>query len=85
MYCFFFQIACTAIAAALHYLFLVVFVLMLTQGIEILICVVHVFTTKFRLKLLLPVAWRKFNNNNVCYLRQHMNFLSLFHICQSLL
>ncbi|XP_060579845.1 adhesion G protein-coupled receptor L3-like [Ruditapes philippinarum] len=49
--------ACAAIAAIIQYLFLAVFFFMLLIGIEILICVVHVFVTKFRIKVLLPVAW----------------------------
>ncbi|XP_053397886.1 adhesion G protein-coupled receptor B1-like [Mercenaria mercenaria] len=49
--------ACAAIAAIIQYLFLAVFFFMLLSGIEILICVVHVFVTKFRIKILLPVAW----------------------------
>ncbi|XP_052244854.1 adhesion G protein-coupled receptor L4-like [Dreissena polymorpha] len=49
--------ACVAIAAAIQYFFLAMFFMMLLIGLEILICVVRVFMTKFRTKVLVPLAW----------------------------
>ena len=60
-----FQAACAAIAALIQFFFLVVFFMMLLIGIEILICVVHVFFTKFRVKVFAPIAWCKLNFNLV--------------------
>ncbi|KAL4232623.1 Latrophilin Cytoplasmic C-terminal region [Mactra antiquata] len=51
------RIACIIVAALIQFFFLAVFFFMLLIGIEILICVVHVFMTKFRIKILLPLAW----------------------------
>ncbi|XP_052275197.1 adhesion G-protein coupled receptor D1-like [Dreissena polymorpha] len=48
---------CTAIAVLLQYIYLVVFFLMLAEGIEIGITVPYVFVTKSRLKWILPAAW----------------------------
>ena len=55
-----FQDACTAIAVLLQYIYLVVFFLMLAEGIEIAVMVVYVFTTKSRIKWLIPLAWCKY-------------------------
>ncbi|XP_053392668.1 sushi, von Willebrand factor type A, EGF and pentraxin domain-containing protein 1-like isoform X2 [Mercenaria mercenaria] len=49
--------ACTAVAVLLQYIYLVVFFLMLAEGIEISVTVLYVFTTASRLKWLLPAAW----------------------------
>ncbi|KAK3584429.1 hypothetical protein CHS0354_017709 [Potamilus streckersoni] len=49
--------ACTAVAALLHYFYLVVFFLMLAFGIEIAVSVIYVFATRSRVQWLLPVAW----------------------------
>ncbi|XP_053397807.1 adhesion G protein-coupled receptor L3-like [Mercenaria mercenaria] len=49
--------ACTAIAAFLHYIYLVVFCIMLAEGIQIAMIVLYVFKTKSKLKLLLSIAW----------------------------
>ncbi|WAR07041.1 AGRB3-like protein [Mya arenaria] len=49
--------ACTAIAAIIQFFFLAVFFMMFLIGVEIFICVVHVFVTKFRVKVLVPLAW----------------------------
>ena len=54
-----FQVACTVIAGVLQLLFLVVFFMMLLKGIEILLCVVRLFTIKFPLVPLLIFAWCK--------------------------
>ncbi|XP_053382040.1 CUB and sushi domain-containing protein 1-like [Mercenaria mercenaria] len=48
---------CTAIAAILQYIYLVVFFLMLAEGIEISVKFLYVFTTESRLKWMLPCAW----------------------------
>ncbi|XP_053393402.1 adhesion G protein-coupled receptor L2-like [Mercenaria mercenaria] len=51
------QDVCTTIAVLLQYIYLVVFFLMLAEGIEISVVVLYVFTTKSRLKWILPSAW----------------------------
>ncbi|XP_052245372.1 adhesion G protein-coupled receptor L3-like [Dreissena polymorpha] len=48
---------CAAVAALLHYIYLVVFCLMLAEGIEIVITVVYVFATKSRARPLIILAW----------------------------
>ncbi|XP_052221848.1 adhesion G protein-coupled receptor L3-like isoform X1 [Dreissena polymorpha] len=48
---------CATTAVFLHYIYLVVFCLMLAEGIDIAIMVVYVFNTKSRLKPLLISAW----------------------------
>ncbi|XP_052275320.1 sushi, von Willebrand factor type A, EGF and pentraxin domain-containing protein 1-like [Dreissena polymorpha] len=48
---------CTVMAVLLQYIYLVVFFLMLAEGIEIGITVLYVFVTKSRLKWILPAAW----------------------------
>ena len=53
----FLQDACIAVAALLQYIYLVVFFLMLAEGIEIAVTVLYVFSTKSRIKWLLPAAW----------------------------
>lgn len=49
--------ACTTVAVLLQYIYLVVFFLMLAEGIEIAVTVLYVFSTQSRLKWLLPSAW----------------------------
>ncbi|KAL4217937.1 hypothetical protein ACF0H5_022676 [Mactra antiquata] len=52
------KVICTVIAALLHYIFLVVFCIMLAEGIEIAITVLYVFSTKRPIvKWLLISAW----------------------------
>ncbi|KAH3878461.1 hypothetical protein DPMN_002355 [Dreissena polymorpha] len=48
---------CATTAVFLHYIYLVVFCLMLAEGIDIVIMAVYVFITKSRLKPLLITAW----------------------------
>ena len=48
---------CTAVAVALHYIYLVVFFLMLAESIEIGVTVLYVFPGQSRLKWELPLAW----------------------------
>ncbi|XP_060567799.1 adhesion G protein-coupled receptor L4-like [Ruditapes philippinarum] len=48
---------CTTIAVLLHYIYLVVFFLMLAEAVEISFVVLYVFTTESRLKWILPLAW----------------------------
>ncbi|KAL5009618.1 hypothetical protein ScPMuIL_011923 [Solemya velum] len=48
---------CTAIAALLHYIYLVVFFLMLAEGIEVAVTVLYVFSTKSRVRWMLPLSW----------------------------
>lgn len=55
------QSACVAVAVLIQFFFLVVFFMMLLIGIEILICVIHVFFTKFHVKVFAPLAWSKFD------------------------
>ena len=57
-----FQALCTAMAVLLQYIYLVVFFLMLAEGIEIGITVLYVFVTKSRLKWILPAAWGEHRN-----------------------
>lgn len=56
-----FQIACIIITGVLHYVFLVVFFLMLCNGISVARSVIYVFKTKSRLPIYIAVAWGKFN------------------------
>lgn len=51
------QATCRTIAALLHYTLLVVFCLMLAEGVEITISVKYVFLTKSRLRWMLPLSW----------------------------
>ncbi|XP_053397660.1 adhesion G protein-coupled receptor L3-like [Mercenaria mercenaria] len=51
------SIACAAIAAVLQYIYLVVFSIMLVEGVEIAVTLLVVFKTKSRTKLLLILAW----------------------------
>ncbi|KAH3725459.1 hypothetical protein DPMN_051303 [Dreissena polymorpha] len=78
------KIVCKAIAALLHYIYLVVFCLMLAEGIDLVITVVFVFATKSRLQLLLTAGWvvpaiivgislgitetKGYGNDNFCWL-----------------
>ncbi|WAQ98419.1 AGRL3-like protein [Mya arenaria] len=48
---------CTAIAALLHYIYLVVFCLMLAEGVDIILSVRFVFTTKSKFKWTILAAW----------------------------
>ncbi|KAJ8315270.1 hypothetical protein KUTeg_007420 [Tegillarca granosa] len=48
---------CTAIAALLHYLFLVAFTMMLAEGIEIAVSVLYVFSTRSRIHWMMPCCW----------------------------
>ncbi|XP_052245369.1 adhesion G protein-coupled receptor L4-like isoform X2 [Dreissena polymorpha] len=48
---------CAAVASLLHYIYLVVFCLMLVEGIEIVITVVYVFATKSRARPMIILAW----------------------------
>ena len=56
-----FQIACTVIAALLHYIFLVVFMLMLAEGIQVAYTVIVVFNTHSKTRILLTLAWSMYN------------------------
>ncbi|XP_053398236.1 adhesion G protein-coupled receptor L3-like [Mercenaria mercenaria] len=49
--------ACAAIAAVIQYIYLVVFCIMLVEGIEIAVTVLYVFKTKSRIKIMLVLAW----------------------------
>ncbi|XP_052793458.1 putative adhesion G protein-coupled receptor E4P [Mya arenaria] len=51
------RIVCTTIAALLHYIYLVVFCLMLAEGVDIFMSVRFVFTTKSKFKWIILVAW----------------------------
>ncbi|XP_067675273.1 uncharacterized protein [Haliotis asinina] len=51
------QAVCTAISALLHFFFLVVFFLMLAEGVEVLVSVIYVFNAKSRLRWLLLLSW----------------------------
>ncbi|CAC5379423.1 unnamed protein product [Mytilus coruscus] len=51
------SVVCTAIAVALHYLFLLDFALMLAEGIQVAIMVVIIFRTKSILQWLLPLCY----------------------------
>jgi len=55
--CIPFQIVCTVIAALLHYIFLVVFLLMLAEGIQVAYTVIVVFNTRSKTRILLTLAW----------------------------
>jgi len=44
----------------LQYIYLVVFFLMLSEGIEIAWNMLYVFTSSSRIKWLLPLAWCKY-------------------------
>ncbi|XP_060606054.1 uncharacterized protein LOC132758398 isoform X2 [Ruditapes philippinarum] len=48
---------CAAVAALLHYIYLVVFSFMLAEGIEIFFALVYVFSNKHKTKWIIPVAW----------------------------
>ncbi|XP_069141358.1 uncharacterized protein [Argopecten irradians] len=48
---------CTGFAAVLHYIFLVVFFLMLAEGVEVAFTVLYVFSTRSRIRWLLPLSW----------------------------
>ncbi|XP_053382317.1 adhesion G protein-coupled receptor B3-like isoform X2 [Mercenaria mercenaria] len=51
-------VVCTVIAACLHYIYLVVFSIMLAEGIEMAITVLYVFKTKTsRIRWLLLMSW----------------------------
>ncbi|XP_053398283.1 neurogenic locus Notch protein-like [Mercenaria mercenaria] len=49
--------ACAAIAAVIQYIYLVVFCIMLVEGIELAVTVLYVFKTKSRIKIMLVLAW----------------------------
>ncbi|CAC5376078.1 unnamed protein product [Mytilus coruscus] len=51
------KIACIIITAVLHYVFLVVFFLMLCNGISVARSVIYVFKTKSRLPIYIALAW----------------------------
>ncbi|XP_041363782.1 adhesion G-protein coupled receptor D1-like isoform X2 [Gigantopelta aegis] len=51
------KIACISVAVMLHYFFLVVFFLMLSEAVSLLISIVYVFATSSKLKYLLPLGW----------------------------
>ncbi|XP_063405265.1 adhesion G protein-coupled receptor L3-like [Mytilus trossulus] len=51
------DIACVIITGVLHYVFLVVFFLMLCNGISVARSVIYVFKTKSRLPIYIAVAW----------------------------
>ena len=51
------QDVCTAIAVLLHFAFLVVFFLMLAEGIDIAVSIMYVFATKSRILWLIPLSW----------------------------
>lgn len=54
------QVVCAVIAACLHYIYLVVFCIMLAEGIEMAVTVLYVFKTKVsRVRWLLILAWGK--------------------------
>ena len=48
---------CTVVAAMLHYIYLVVFALMLAEGVEMVYTVVLVFATRSRARILVTVPW----------------------------
>ncbi|XP_041351593.1 uncharacterized protein LOC121370438 [Gigantopelta aegis] len=48
---------CTAISVLLHYFYLVVFFLMLAEGIELFVCVIYVFNMRSRLHWLMLMSW----------------------------
>ncbi|XP_060561246.1 adhesion G protein-coupled receptor L4-like [Ruditapes philippinarum] len=51
------SVACAVIAAVLQYIYLVVFCIMLVEGIGIAITVLYVFKTKSRIRIMLIFAW----------------------------
>ncbi|XP_076078443.1 adhesion G protein-coupled receptor L3-like isoform X4 [Mytilus galloprovincialis] len=51
------DVACIIITGVLHYVFLVVFFLMLCNGISVARSVIYVFKTKSRLPIYIAVAW----------------------------
>jgi len=55
-----FQDLCTTMAVLLHYIYLVVFFLMLAEGIEIGWSMLYVFPRTSRRKWLLLMAWCKY-------------------------
>ncbi|KAH3830592.1 hypothetical protein DPMN_103837 [Dreissena polymorpha] len=50
-------IICTTLASFLHYIYLVVFSLMLVEGIDVAVSILIVFQTKSKLKWMLSAAW----------------------------
>lgn len=76
---YFQQAACSATAAVLHYIFLVVFCIMLVEGTEIAITVLYVFKRKrSRIKLMLILAWGKLFLSWVLFI---YFFFFIFHSC----
>ncbi|XP_052239707.1 adhesion G protein-coupled receptor L3-like isoform X4 [Dreissena polymorpha] len=51
------KIVCTTVASLLHYIYLVVFSLMLVEGIDIAVSILIVFKTKSKLKWMLTASW----------------------------
>ncbi|KAH3824523.1 hypothetical protein DPMN_126360 [Dreissena polymorpha] len=51
------KILCTALASLLHYIYLVVFSIMLVEGIDLALTVLNVFKQKPKLKWMLIAAW----------------------------
>ncbi|KAH3809195.1 hypothetical protein DPMN_137556 [Dreissena polymorpha] len=50
-------IVCTTLASLLHYIYLVVFSLMLVEGIDVAVSILIVFQTRSKLKWMLSAAW----------------------------
>lgn len=59
-YLFYLKNTCTAIAVALHYMFLTDFAMMLAEGILIVRMVIIVFPTKSIVNWLLPACWGEY-------------------------
>ncbi|XP_052215789.1 adhesion G protein-coupled receptor L3-like isoform X2 [Dreissena polymorpha] len=51
------KIVCTTLASLLHYIYLVVFSLMLVEGIDVAVSILIVFQTRSKLKWMLSAAW----------------------------
>ncbi|XP_052282056.1 adhesion G protein-coupled receptor L1-like [Dreissena polymorpha] len=51
------KIVCTTLASLLHYIYLVVFSLMLVEGIDVAVSILIVFKTQSKLKWMLTAAW----------------------------
>ncbi|XP_052286124.1 adhesion G protein-coupled receptor L2-like isoform X3 [Dreissena polymorpha] len=51
------KIICTTLASLLHYIYLVVFSLMLVEGIDVAVSILIVFQTQSKLKWMLSAAW----------------------------
>ncbi|XP_052252954.1 adhesion G protein-coupled receptor E4-like isoform X2 [Dreissena polymorpha] len=51
------KILCKALASLLHYIYLVVFSLMLVEGIDLAVSVLNVFKNRLKLKRMLTAAW----------------------------